>query len=240
MKPYIFAHRGASGYEIENTVPSFKKAIRMGTGVETDIRITKDNKLICFHDPYVKIETEYFSVRNLTFEEIQEIKFRDGRKIPSLEEVFQIFANVSDELRYSFDISNKEVGLKLLDLAEEFSLLNQIEITDRRLTVLSFLRKQNTNVKLIYTLTDNVNTITSKALNVDKLKKVNVYGINLRYSRYIKDLFKIVIENDFKCYIWGINTKVSMKKVLKLKYRDQIVDVIYTDYPDVLLNLILE
>ncbi len=46
MKPYIFAHRGASGYEIENTIPSFKKAISMGAGIETDIRATKDKKLI--------------------------------------------------------------------------------------------------------------------------------------------------------------------------------------------------
>lgn len=240
MKPYIFAHRGASGYEIENTIPSFKKAISMGVGIETDIQITKDKKLICFHDPYVKIGARYNAISDLTFGDIQGIKFKDGRKVPLLEEIFQIFKNSSDDLRYSFDISNKEVGLELLNLAGESSLVNQIEITDRRLSILSLLRKQNSEVRLIYTLTGNFNTITNKGLNVDKLKKSNVYGINLRCTRHIEDLFKIVIDYDLKCYIWGVNTKVNMKKVLKLSYKGQIVNAIYTDYPDILLHLLME
>lgn len=240
MKPYVFAHRGASGYEIENTILSFKKAVSMGVGIETDIQITKDNKLICFHDPYVKIGTGYNAISDLTFKDIQGIQFKDRRKIPLVEEVFQIFKNSSYDLRYSFDISNKQVGLELLNLAEKYSLLNQIEITDRRLITLSLLRKQNNDVKLIYTSTDIINTFRDNALNVDKLRKINVCGINLKCSGYIKDLFKMVIDNDFKCYIWGVNTKTNMQKVLNLGYKGQIVQAIYTDYPDTLLNLIME
>jgi len=107
MKPYIFGHRGASGYEIENTIPSFKKAISMGAGIETDIRATKDKELICFHDRYFKIGEKYSSVSKLTFEEIEKIKFKDGRKIPLVDEVFQAFRNSSNEVRFSFDIANK-------------------------------------------------------------------------------------------------------------------------------------
>ncbi|MFX0030133.1 MAG: glycerophosphodiester phosphodiesterase, partial [Candidatus Hermodarchaeota archaeon] len=43
MKPYIFGHRGASGYEIENTVSAYKKAVSMGAGIEADVQLTKDN-----------------------------------------------------------------------------------------------------------------------------------------------------------------------------------------------------
>ena len=49
MKPYIFGHRGASGYEVENTITAFEKAVIMGVGIETDVQLTKDNKLVCFH-----------------------------------------------------------------------------------------------------------------------------------------------------------------------------------------------
>ena len=48
-KPYIYGHRGAS-YCIENTMPCFKKAIELKVGIETDVRLTKDNILVCFHD----------------------------------------------------------------------------------------------------------------------------------------------------------------------------------------------
>ncbi len=37
MKSYVFGYRGASGYEIENTIPSFRKAVKMGAGIESDI-----------------------------------------------------------------------------------------------------------------------------------------------------------------------------------------------------------
>ena len=51
IKPYIYGHRGAMGYCIENTMSSFKKAIELKVGIETDVRLTKDKQLICYHDP---------------------------------------------------------------------------------------------------------------------------------------------------------------------------------------------
>jgi len=240
MKPYIFGHRGASGYEIENTIPSFKKAISMGAGIETDIRATKDKKLICFHDRYFKIGEKYSSVSKLTFEEIKKIKFKDGRKIPLINEVFQVFKKSSNELRFSFDIANKEVGVKLLTLAKAYSLLNKIEITDRRLKVLSHLRKENNKIKLIYTLTGNINIIKNETQNFKKLKELDVKIINLKFSRNIEDLFKIIIDNGFNCYVWGVNTKMFMKKVIELNYHNQRVKAIYTNYPDILFDFIME
>lgn len=48
----IFAHRGASGYAPENTLPAFEQAAQMGAdGIEFDVRITADGKLIVHHDP---------------------------------------------------------------------------------------------------------------------------------------------------------------------------------------------
>ena len=44
-------HRGARAYEVENTLDSFKKAIELGVNaIEFDVRATKDEKLIVFHD----------------------------------------------------------------------------------------------------------------------------------------------------------------------------------------------
>ena len=65
MKPYVFGHRGASGYEIENTLPSFKKAVRMGAGIETDVQETKDKELICFHDYYIKSKLKKFNIKRI-------------------------------------------------------------------------------------------------------------------------------------------------------------------------------
>ena len=48
---FYFAHRGAQWLYHENTLIAFEKAIALGCdGVEMDIQITKDNKIIIFHD----------------------------------------------------------------------------------------------------------------------------------------------------------------------------------------------
>ena len=49
--PLVWAHRGASGYAPENTLPAFKLAAEMGAaGVELDVQLTKDNVIVVCHD----------------------------------------------------------------------------------------------------------------------------------------------------------------------------------------------
>ena len=240
MKPYIFGHRGASGYEIENTIPAFKKAVSMGAGIEADVQLTKDQKLVCFHDPYIKIEEKYCLVKDFTFQELKSIKFEDSRSIPLAKEVFEIFKDGPNTLRYSFDILDKNSGVELLNHAKKVSLLKNLEITDRRLRLLSVLRRNNENSNLVYTLRETINSINAKTVNLDKLRTLRINAINIMCRRNIEELFRDVIDNGLKCYIWGVNTKSNMKKIVKLRYKDEIVNAIYTDYPDKLLNLIME
>ncbi len=49
--PLVWAHRGASGYAPENTLPAFKMAADMGAdGVELDVQLTKDDVIVVCHD----------------------------------------------------------------------------------------------------------------------------------------------------------------------------------------------
>ena len=237
MKPYVFGHRGASGYEIENTIPSFRKAVEMGAGIETDVQMTVDNKLICFHDQIIKLGIEYFYPSKLTYEELTQLKFEDNRKVPLIKDVFQAFMKEYHNIRYSFDIATRKVGLELIHLVKENNLINAIEISDRRIGVLSSLKRKNDSVKLINTSDGNFTRINNQTLNIDRLKDHRISTINVRYKRNIATLFKDIIDNDFTCYIWNVNKIKSMKQVLELNYKGKIVDAIYTDYPDKLIDL---
>jgi glycerophosphoryl diester phosphodiesterase len=47
----VIAHRGASAYAPENTMPSFELAVRQDAGcVEHDLHVTQDGVLVCLHD----------------------------------------------------------------------------------------------------------------------------------------------------------------------------------------------
>jgi len=50
-KPTLIAHRGASAYAPEHTLPAYKLALEQGADfVEPDLQITKDGVLVCLHD----------------------------------------------------------------------------------------------------------------------------------------------------------------------------------------------
>jgi glycerophosphoryl diester phosphodiesterase len=58
-KPWLIAHRGASAYAPENTVPAFRLAAEQrATFVEFDLRLTKDRELICLHDDSLERTTD--------------------------------------------------------------------------------------------------------------------------------------------------------------------------------------
>lgn len=93
----VYAHRGASGYTLENTWNAFYKASEFGVGIELDVQITKDGVVVVYHDDNLK----RLSGQNLKIEEseyrfLKDLKIgkRMGRRIwnheiPLAYEVFQ-------------------------------------------------------------------------------------------------------------------------------------------------------
>ena len=58
-KPWLIAHRGASAYAPENTVPAFRLAADQGaTFVEFDLRLTRDGQLVVLHDDTLERTTD--------------------------------------------------------------------------------------------------------------------------------------------------------------------------------------
>jgi len=48
----VIAHRGASAYEVENSLAAFQAARRLGAdGVELDVHLTADGQPVVHHDP---------------------------------------------------------------------------------------------------------------------------------------------------------------------------------------------
>lgn len=59
----IIAHRGAKTERPEHTMPAYELALEQGAdGVECDIRLTKDNQLVCVHDATLARVTSHHDV----------------------------------------------------------------------------------------------------------------------------------------------------------------------------------
>ncbi len=111
----IVAHRGASYKAPENTIASFKLAFEEHTDfIEGDFWMTKDNEIICIHDPHTKRVTNKKIKLNVISSTLHDLKQLDvgswkgseygGSSIPTIQEVLQIipqdkgiFIDVKDE-----------------------------------------------------------------------------------------------------------------------------------------------
>ncbi len=66
MKSYVFSNRRASGYKIENTIPSSRKPVEMGAWMATEIKMTKDHKLCCSNHKICKMCMQYYKQNQKT------------------------------------------------------------------------------------------------------------------------------------------------------------------------------
>ncbi len=87
----IISHRGAAGIEPENTIPSIEAAVREGVdGIEFDIRVTKDKKLVVFHDANLyRIAGTNKNIDELTLHEINLQSTKSGHPIPTFDEAME-------------------------------------------------------------------------------------------------------------------------------------------------------
>ncbi|MBN1331030.1 MAG: glycerophosphodiester phosphodiesterase [Candidatus Heimdallarchaeota archaeon] len=74
-RPLVMAHRGDSANTPENTLLAYNDAINLNVDVvETDLRVTKDNEVIFFHDARVDRTTDARgAVRSFTLAEIKKL-----------------------------------------------------------------------------------------------------------------------------------------------------------------------
>lgn len=82
------AHRGFHFKFPENSIPSYIEAVNKNYAIELDIRMTRDNKIICMHDRYTKrLLGKKGKTSNYTYDEIRKLNILDSEeKVPKLEE----------------------------------------------------------------------------------------------------------------------------------------------------------
>jgi glycerophosphoryl diester phosphodiesterase len=81
----VTGHRGAMGSEPENTLRSFRRAVREGCDeIELDLRVTSDGRLVVLHDATVDRTTDGSgAVAEMTFDELRALDAGLGEQVPT-------------------------------------------------------------------------------------------------------------------------------------------------------------
>lgn len=131
----IWAHRGSSMMNPENTLLAFRKVAELEgiTGIEFDVQLTKDGEIVVIHDEKVDRTTDGTgNVRDYTLNELKQLTISgDGEvhSIPTLRETFEMLAPYCKNkgLRLNIELKNSIIryeGMeqKVIDMVSEFNL----------------------------------------------------------------------------------------------------------------------
>ena len=219
-------HRGAMGYEPENTIASIKKAIDLGAdGFEIDVFRCLSGEIVLFHDKYLdKLTNGEGLIEKKSLTDLKKLSvLGTENKIPTLEEVLNI---INKQVFLNIELKGKNTAKASLELVEKF--INQKKISSQNILFSSFdwnelekVRELNSDVKIAL-ITEN-----DPLLAIETAKKLKAFAINPNYKDLSKKNIKIIHNNDFKIYTWTVNNKRDISKMKLLK-----VDGIITDFPD--------
>lgn len=104
--PVALAHRGGSLYPpnvgLENTMTAFRNAVALGyTHLETDVHLTRDGRLVAFHDVRLDRVTDRKGlIKNLTWQQVSEARLGGdlgdrSESVPLLTDIIEAFPGVN-------------------------------------------------------------------------------------------------------------------------------------------------
>lgn len=143
-KIYWQAHRGGGGYEApDNTLFAIKYGWSLGGIPEVDIRMTRDEKIICLHDNTLARTTDApaeiadLPVKMVDFATLRKYdagkKFsvaNTGEKVPALSEVFELMHDDPEKMLYA-DVKNYDPELFPVLLAEFGKLIRKYAVASQ-------------------------------------------------------------------------------------------------------------
>ncbi|MHA1992801.1 MAG: glycerophosphodiester phosphodiesterase [Candidatus Hodarchaeales archaeon] len=237
----VWGHRGAGFRDVENSMSSFKKAVDMGVdGIKTEAQLTNDGEILLHFLPFIVLKNNKSFIQDIGIKTAKKVKLGNGESIPTLRDMFEEFG---DKIRYNFDIFRVETGLKIIEIAESYKLINKVEITKpvghtkSADSLFKPLRERCKEVKLVCSLYSDIQISENNYRHLDHMKELEVQVINLAHHRFNLEVFYQVKKAGFKFYLWSVLFKYFMRKYLNLNYKGYSIDGIYTNYPDKLVEL---
>ena len=233
----IFAHRGSKGTHPENTLASFKEAVRVGSdGIELDVHLTKDGQLVVIHDETVDRTTNGTGeIRNLTLAEIKAMDagswFHNkyaGEKIPTLEEVLLLLTELGFNGQLNIELKTDVIQYK--GLVEKCLALQSAKDWPFAIVYSSFNP---------YTLVElkEANPSQEIGLLFESKEWADKGDAMLEKESYHPDLKLLdwAIEwnrNQLPLRVWTVNEDTDINRCFEL-----LIEAIFTDYPEKALQL---
>ena len=248
--PRIVAHRGDSAFFPENTIPAFQSAAELGVDViETDVHLTKDGKIVIWHDPTLERNTDGKGrIEDHTYSELLEYDAgynftTDGETYPFrgkgvhlalLDEALKACPG----MKFNIDLKSKEdeIVTEYIDVIHRNNAEDRVCTASFHLSNLKRLRKAAPDLLTSLSTLEVAPLLLKKKMHLlpSTFERtmifqvpVRMYGINIIDKSFVDEMHK----RNAIVMVWTINEKEEMKRLFSLG-----VDTIMTDNPRLLIN----
>lgn len=253
--PRVVAHRGDSINYPENTLPAFISAVKMDIDVvETDIHITKDGKLVIWHDPTLERNTNGSgTIESHTLAELKKLDAgytftKDGGKtfpfrgkgvqICTLSEALE----ACPEERFNIDLKSKDIKIvdAFIKTIREHNAQHRVCGASFHLSNLKELRKKAPDILTSITTLEVIPLLLRQKLhilpkNFDKKIIFQIprsqWGIKVVTPDFVNQMHK----RGAVVMVWTINDEASMRELFAMG-----VDSVMTDDPKLVIKVAKE
>lgn len=219
----VFAHRGASGHEPENTLLAIEQALAMNVdAIEIDVHLCQD-QLVVIHDRWLHKTTNGKGlVSNFTFAELRKLDAGKGQVIPTLDEVLTLVNG-----RCSVNIELKAEGTIDLLIACITKAETHLKFTCNQFLFSSF------NHHLLFELKNKANHFNIGALTaccpIDYAafaEQLNAFSIHIDVDFVNQAFVQDAHQRGLKVYVYTVDDESD---IIQLHHMG--VDGIFTNYP---------
>lgn len=218
-------HRGANGYEPENTLVSFEKAIEMGAdGIELDVHLSLDGHLVVIHDETIDRTTSGKGIVNqLTLAELKSVRINEKYEIPTLEEVLDL---INQRCFVNIELKNQDTAEKVAQLIEHYISdkkwkNNDFIVSSFDWNALQQVRFLNDDIRI------GVLTETDMDLAISFARFMKAEALHPDFQLLTNEYVSTIKEKGILVFPWTVNEIDDIQKM-----KDFGVDGIITDYLD--------
>lgn len=244
MKPYVIAHRGASGNYPENTLLAFQQAIEVGTDwIELDVMTTSDDVVIVSHDARADRCTNGTGyIPAMTLEQVKQLdagirsgEAFAGERIPTLHEALDCIGNkarVCIEIKGDTTDDHLRHARFTVDVLERRGNLRHVVISSFNPDCLRAIKTWQP--LLVTSLDPDRQDGTYSAWQL--CEKVLACGANFllhRHETLTPEIINECHQHGFSLWTWTVNEEATMRRAINMG-----VDAIMTDYSSLLRKIV--
>jgi len=232
-RPQIIAHRGASGYGLENSLDAFRKAVEMKADmIELDVFTLKDGQVVCFHDGGLKRLTgTEGKIVEYTLPELNQLTLSDGSRIPLLSEAMKV---MDKQLRLNVELKGPGTAEPTYRIIQDFIKhhgwkIEDFHISSFRHDELKKMRELDSRIEI--GILPHGSPLKAMAVG----KEVGAYSINAYQGSLNPETVAELRGAGFKIFAWTVNDHADIRRLLDLG-----IDGFITNYPDRVQRLAAE